>query len=819
MLMIRYTILVAILCSILSGCNLSQSDAPTSAPQANDGTDGVVFVTPTPDPNAATATPTNTPTVPPTPTVDPTILIQYANNSLINGYFEEAIGTYQAVLQQGESAPVEQRAEAALQIGRAALREGLFDVAVDSLTQVITEFPEDSRVPQAYFLRGDAYLGLSQWQAAIDDFQQYLQLRSGLIDSYVYERIGDAQLALGQTETALASYEQALTANRILVPQLVLRERLAQIYINLGQIDLAVAQYDAILSVAQNAPYRASIDFSAAKALIDSGDTDRGILRMQRVFDNYTQTATAYDAMLILQQNGVTIDGLQRGIVSFNYGDYQGAIAAFDEYTSSYQIDAIPARLYLLQGRAYREIGNPSAALVAFQTIIEQFPQDPLFGDALLERGRTYFLSGDIPTAIETYLQIGDNYGYLSEIAAEALWRAGYLYGTNGEPDLSRQVFTQLANTYPSSTWSTNGLFLAAATAYGNNELVVAENLYGRLASISVGEDQAAAYLWVGRLALQRGDQTAAEESLNLAVAAAPDSYYAARALDIRLGRQPFTPPSNLQLQFDENAELAEAESWLRQQLAIEGEGQLWVLSPELAADPRLIRGNELWIVGAYDEAVQEFNVLLEEKRTAVDILSAYQLAIYFRGIGAYYSSIIAAADVIRGSGAGNFDAPRFLARMRYPVYYQELVIESAQQYEFDPLVLFALIRQESLYNASAISAADAIGLTQVIPSTGQYIASQLNWENFQSSDLLRPNVSIAFGGYYLNEQLNLFDGFVPAALAAYNGGPGNSLDWLALSGTDTDAFVTAITFDETRSYVQRIYSHYTIYRELYGMP
>jgi len=202
-----------------------------------------------------------------------------------------------------------------------------------------------------------------------------------------------------------------------------------------------------------------------------------------------------------------------------------------------------------------------------------------------------------------------------------------------------------------------------------------------------------------------------------------------------------------------------------------------------------------------------------------VDILSAYQLAIYLRGIGAYYSSIIAAADVIRGSGTATLDAPRFLARMRYPVYYQELVLESAQQYGFDPLVMFALIRQESLYNASAVSSANALGLTQVIPSTGQYIASQLNVGDFQSSALLRPNVSVTFGSYYLDEQLNLFDGFVPAALAAYNGGPGNSLDWLALSGRDTDAFVTAITFDETRSYVQRIYSHYTIYRELYGIP
>lgn len=818
-MMQRFFYTAVLIISLTTACNLPQSSVPaTPVPET---TGEIIFITPTPDPNAipATATMPPSPTIPPTPTIEPSVLLQYANNALINGYYEESVGIYQTVLQQGDGVQPAQRIEAALQLGRAAVREGLFEQAIDPLTQIIMQYPGDARAAQAHFLRGDAYLGVSQWQAAIADYQQYLQLRPGLIDSYVHERIGDAYIALGQTDQALASYNQALAANRILVPQLILRERLAQIYINLGRIDLAVAQYDAILAVAQNAPYRASIDFLAAQALINGGDTEQGVLRMQRVFDNYTQTAAAYDAMLVLLQNGIEVDGLRRGIVSFNYGDYQRAITAFDEYTSSYQVDAIPARLYLLLGRAYREIGNPSAALVAFQTIIDQFPQDPLFGEALLEQGRTHFLAGDIPTAIDTYVRVADSYGYLSEIAAEALWRAGYLYGTNGDPVLSRQVFVQLANTYPNSEWATSGLFLAASAAVNSDEPAVAENLYGRLASISVGDDQAAAFLWVGRLALQRGDDTAADEALSLAVTAAPDSYFAARANDIRLNRQPFTPPANFQFDFDDGAALAEAETWMRQILAIEAQGDLWRLSPELEADTRLIRGGELWLVGAYDEALEEFGALLEEKRTSGDLLSSYQLAIYLRGIGAYYSSIIAAADVIRGAGVPTLDAPSFLARMRYPIYYRDLVLQAAQERGFDPLVLFALIRQESLYNATAVSIADAKGLTQVIPSTAQYIANQLGWDNFKDSDLFRPYVGIAFGAFYLEEQLNRFGGFVPAALAAYNGGPGNAADWLALSGTDTDAFVTAITFEESRAYVERIYSHYNIYRTLYGTP
>ncbi|MCA9885592.1 MAG: transglycosylase SLT domain-containing protein, partial [Anaerolineae bacterium] len=81
----------------------------------------------------------------------------------------------------------------------------------------------------------------------------------------------------------------------------------------------------------------------------------------------------------------------------------------------------------------------------------------------------------------------------------------------------------------------------------------------------------------------------------------------------------------------------------------------------------------------------------------------------------------------------------------------------------------------------------------------------------------IRPYLSIRFGAFYLAEQLRLFDGSPAPALAAYNGGPGNALDWNALAGGEIDLLLTTITFEETQRYVQRIYSHYNIYRALYG--
>ena len=754
-----------------------------------------------------------TATIQPTPTVEPEVILRLADRYLLNGYYEDAAATYQTLLNQAGTTP-EDRAAAAYGMGEAALREGLFADSVDALTLFIEQFPQDDRLPEAHFLRGDAYLGLSRWSEAITDFQAHLALRPGLIESYAYERIGDAQLALGQTADALASYAKAADGSRGLVPQLALRERVAQVDANAGQTADAIAQYDAILQVAQNAPYRAGIAFIAAQTLVNAGDLQNGLARMMGVFNDYPDRPEAYQALNVLLQNGVAVDNLARGRVSFNYGDYQAAIEALNKYATEHTVGEIPAELHLLLGRAYREIGNTQAALTAFQTIINQYPTDPLFGQALLEQGRTYFVNNDNDGAIEQYMHTADTYNYLPE-APEALWRTGYLYSQESKPQEARAVFEKLADTYPNTAQAKDGLFLAASLAYQASDFPAAERYYTELSVKTTGEDQASAYFWVGRLALQRGDQRLAGQAFGKAVESAPDSFFAARAKDIVDGTQAFAPPPKLKFQFDDAAQIAQAEDWLRTTFQITQEGALWTLAPELENDPRLVRGRELWEVAAYDEAIAEFDGLVDANQD--NPLASYQLAIYFRGIGAYQNSIVAASYVIRKAQVGTLDAPPYIARMRYPVYYFDVVQDVGTRREIDPLLLFSLICNESLFDTYATGGAGEKGLMQVIPSTAESIASQLRWPDYQHADLFRPYAGIEFGAYYLAEQLQRFDGNVTVALAGYNAGPGRAINWLDLSGGDPDQFMTAIDIPSTRLYVQRIYSYYNIYRALYS--
>src|SRR5258707_13144098 len=124
-------------------------------------------VTPSVTPRPVTATPVPTETPVPTATAAPNVALAQADSSLRNGDYDAAVAVYQSILSRPLlSVDPQLRANAAMGLGTGALREGKFADAVSSLDDFIQTHPTDIRLPQAYFLRGDAYLGLSQWSNA-----------------------------------------------------------------------------------------------------------------------------------------------------------------------------------------------------------------------------------------------------------------------------------------------------------------------------------------------------------------------------------------------------------------------------------------------------------------------------------------------------------------------------------------------------------------------------------------------------------------------------------------------------------------------------
>jgi soluble lytic murein transglycosylase len=221
-------------------------------------------------------------------------------------------------------------------------------------------------------------------------------------------------------------------------------------------------------------------------------------------------------------------------------------------------------------------------------------------------------------------------------------------------------------------------------------------------------------------------------------------------------------------------------------------------------------RARELLEAGMGDRADVEFRSLLAKSEG--DAWLTYRLVREIDELGRYWVSSPWARDLVRG------DAPSALFQLVYPLPYYELVEAEAAKNGIPPLLFLALVRQESLYQPDAVSSAEAMGLTQVVPSTADGIAEDLGAEDFRYTDLLRPRISIEFGTHYLGGVLEGFGGVVPAALSAYNGGPANAGRWWEAAGGDADLFVETIDYPETRAYVELVMENYALYRYAYGL-
>jgi soluble lytic murein transglycosylase len=160
---------------------------------------------------------------------------------------------------------------------------------------------------------------------------------------------------------------------------------------------------------------------------------------------------------------------------------------------------------------------------------------------------------------------------------------------------------------------------------------------------------------------------------------------------------------------------------------------------------------------------------------------------------------------------------PRAVQKQVYPAAWGDLVAEQAAAYGVDPLLMLALMRQESSFDPRAQSGAQAMGLTQIIPSTARSIASRLGRDDFALRNLFKPSLNLEFGTWFMSQLLGDFKGRLFPALAAYNAGGGNVVRWLQRYGDDPDLLVEQIPYNETQTYLRIVYDNYWHYRALYG--
>jgi soluble lytic murein transglycosylase len=150
-----------------------------------------------------------------------------------------------------------------------------------------------------------------------------------------------------------------------------------------------------------------------------------------------------------------------------------------------------------------------------------------------------------------------------------------------------------------------------------------------------------------------------------------------------------------------------------------------------------------------------------------------------------------------------------------YPFPFEQPIANWSQQHKLNPMLVTALIRQESRFEPQIKSVVGATGLMQVMPETAEFIAAEMKVKGY---NLQSPEDSIKFGTWYLGHTHDEYNDNSMLAVASYNAGPAAVSDWLAKSKTrDPDEFVEAIPYDETKGYVKSVFANYWNYLRLYN--
>lgn len=243
---------------------------------------------------------------------------------------------------------------------------------------------------------------------------------------------------------------------------------------------------------------------------------------------------------------------------------------------------------------------------------------------------------------------------------------------------------------------------------------------------------------------------------------------------------------------------------------ADDGQFTLPLAAPLAPAGSEILdRVSALDLIGRQDLARMEL-VLASRSRQAPEIDLAMAQALSARGDVLDAQAI--AEKYIRDHGR----APIELWRLSFPRPYTDTVTAAAAEFGVDPLLIWAVMREESRFDPEALSSAGARGLMQITPSTQTWIAEQLK-QAATPGDAFRPQPNVRMGAWYLHFLLSYFKGDQDLALMAYNGGAASVESWQKDPlVSNREDLLRWVAFGETREYLERVSLSYRVYQVLY---
>jgi soluble lytic murein transglycosylase len=380
----------------------------------------------------------------------------------------------------------------------------------------------------------------------------------------------------------------------------------------------------------------------------------------------------------------------------------------------------------------------------------------------------------------------------------EALYSGGNMYLLKHDSAQAIYHYSKLVAMFPNSTYAPSAHWRAAWMNYRTRNYPEAARLMDeQIERYTAGIEVPSALYWRGRIYEDEEHNFAQAVNYYKTLSGAYTDYYygeLARQRLAVLGTQQTTAE-------------ATALSAIRKAQAPELTGEL----PE--NDVHLIKARLL-----ANAALNEYiGPEIQASPTSAQWGALAQAEIY-----ASYGEYTRALQSMKHSGLSFFtlpmdQVPEVYWRLLFPQPYWTELVADAGKNGLDPYLVASLIRQESEFNAGAVSRANAYGLMQMLPSVGKSMAKKEGVKGVDARQLLNPSVNLQLGTANLKQVLDRFGGQVEYALAAYNAGDTPIRQWLASNDyKDVPEFVESIPYTETRDYVQAILRNREMYRALY---
>jgi soluble lytic murein transglycosylase len=655
-----------------------------------------------------------------------------------------------------------------------------------------TESSEEKRISR--FLAGYRLFSQGAHAEAVAPFRETLD-KDFLLADYSLYFLGLASLKQGDSGAA-ENYFNRLTMD---FPSSVWVSRAL---LEIARIALTQGDYQRSLDQLRAARARDDVGEITAEGLWLEAEIDAATNAPDRAYAAYAElrrrfptspwTVDARNKMREIRKSHPLVLGTEPLEALLREGDllvrervWEEAEVFYREILARWPADKSRARPLSALARVYEAARWRSRALPVLEEITRDYPGSPEAPEALSRAAHIAWNQNENAAALERFGRLQERYPK-SPFADFAQLARARIHESLGQPDVARRLYEELPAKYPTSRHRAEAAWRLAWLHYLRGDYEKALAAFQKTAEIEPQRRYGpATRYWHARTHEKLGRR---EEALRLfaeLLRSEDDDYYATAAAQ-RLEKLGAPPKSR------ENASNPV-------QPAAEP-----VVNPEAA--PHMTRADALAKISLHDLAVRE----LDHARRKLNGIGPTLLLIREYGRNRAYHRSVSLAAQLRFKSAD-------LVRHRYPLAYWETVEKLAWGKGVDPYLVLALTRQESLFDPRALSSASAYGLMQLLPATATMTAKETGLPPPSTDALYEPDVNLALGTEHLRQLLDLYDGNLVKALAAYNAGRAVVERWSkAFAGLEDDEFIERITYAETRRYVQLVLRNYRIYSELY---